>query len=243
MAPDPGGPGEPEGGAVAVVDEPHVVGRADHVEVEVQGDVGPLGVGQAGDVEVRADQARLLGAPPGEAHGVGGLDLAHLLGHLEDGRAARAVVVDAGTGEHRVEVGADHHDVAVVAAGEVSASTLKVVLISRSVLANTRICRPGVPASCCTQCVGGAEHRDAAGVVGGERDRRDALAAGVGGLALVEDHDADGTGGGGVLGLDLERAACPAGAGRCSRRGSRRSPRPRSRWSSVAEAELQVDRR
>ena len=52
-------------------------------------------LGQVVDVVGGADQAGFLGAPPGEAHLVARLDLGHLLGHLEDGRAAGAVVLDA----------------------------------------------------------------------------------------------------------------------------------------------------
>ena len=47
-------------------------------------------------VELRADQARLLGAPECEAHLVARLDteLRHLQGDLQVRRGARAVVVD-----------------------------------------------------------------------------------------------------------------------------------------------------
>ena len=63
-----------------------------------------------------AEQVQLLGAPEGEADllAVADPELGHLLGDLEDGRGAAAVVVDAGAGDDRVEVGTDeHHPVGV----------------------------------------------------------------------------------------------------------------------------------
>ena len=74
-----------------------------------------------------------------------------------------------------------------------------------------------------------------------ERDRRDALAAGVCGLALVEDHDADGTGGGGVLCLDLERAAAPLEQGDVPGGEAGEVPGLAAAGRGVAEAELEVD--
>ena len=63
----------------------------------------------------RADEAGLLGAPPGEADLVAHARLRQLQGGLEDRGTARAVVLDAGTCVHRVEVAADHDDVRRVA--------------------------------------------------------------------------------------------------------------------------------
>ena len=75
-------------------------------------------LGEAVDVELRPDEAGLLGTPPGEADGVARLDveLRDLECGLEQCRRSAAVVVDAGSGAHRVEVGARHDD-AVVATG------------------------------------------------------------------------------------------------------------------------------
>ena len=69
-------PDEAEVGAVAVVAEQSVVGRADHVEVEVHLEVGELLRSQLADVEGRTDQAALFATPPREADLVGRLDLA-----------------------------------------------------------------------------------------------------------------------------------------------------------------------
>src|SRR5690606_22004155 len=74
--------------AVAVVHEPDVVRRADHVEVEVRVDRVELVVGQRADVVLGAEQAQLFGSPEREAHGT--LELAvdargrQLAGDLED---------------------------------------------------------------------------------------------------------------------------------------------------------------
>ncbi len=97
-----------------------MVRRADHVEVQVQGDVLDFLFGQVVDVGGGSDQAELLGAPPCEPHRVGRLDLGHLDGNLQDGAAARSVVLDPGSGLDRVQVSAGHHDVAVVLAGKLS---------------------------------------------------------------------------------------------------------------------------
>ena len=67
-----------------------------------------------------AEQAGLLGPPEREADllAVPDAELGHLLGDLEDGRGAAAVVVDARPGDHRVEMGADdHHPVGVAGRG------------------------------------------------------------------------------------------------------------------------------
>jgi hypothetical protein len=109
-------------------------------------------------------------------------------------------------------------------------------------LAKTRITRPGVPARV-SPSVGGAEHRDAARVVRGQGHGRDALTVGTGQVALIEDHDADGAGGRGVLGLQLERARAALEQrdvpGREAREVSSLAPAGRR----VAETELQVDGR
>ena len=60
------------------------------------------------------DQPSFLGAPPGEAQRVARRWLAEVLGDLEQGGRAAAVVVDARPGAHGVEVGAGHDDVVVV---------------------------------------------------------------------------------------------------------------------------------
>ena len=60
-------------------------------------------------------QPGLLSTPPREPHRVGRLGLGHLHRHLEQGRAAGSVVVDAGTRGHAVHVAAGHHHVGRVA--------------------------------------------------------------------------------------------------------------------------------
>ena len=65
------------------------------------------------DVVGRPEQAELLGTPPGEPHLVAQLllELLHLDRGLEQRGAARAVVVDARTALHAVEVRSGHHHV------------------------------------------------------------------------------------------------------------------------------------
>ena len=54
--------------AVTVVDEPDIVGRAHHVEVQVRVDLRPLRIGEVVHVVLRAKQTRLFGAPESETH-------------------------------------------------------------------------------------------------------------------------------------------------------------------------------
>ncbi|CAM5294914.1 hypothetical protein SGRI78S_00401 [Streptomyces griseus subsp. griseus] len=106
---------------VVVVDEVTGVGRADHVEVEISGELGAVGGRQVVDVVLRADQAQLLRAPPGEPQVLVGLVPGAGDGErgLQHGGRAGAVVVDPGAGGDRVEVGPGHQDLVGVAAGPV----------------------------------------------------------------------------------------------------------------------------
>ena len=65
--------------------------------------------------------------------------------------------------------------------------------------------------------------------------------AGVGGVALVEDHDADGTGGGGVLGLQLEGARATLEQGDVPGREAGEVVGLTAAGRGVAQTELQVD--
>ena len=103
---------------VGVVDHLDVVRRADHVEVQVEGDLVLLGLAQAVHVGRRADQAFFLSAPPREAQRVLRLQLRELLGELQQRGGTAAVVVDPGACLDGVEMGSGHDDVVVVAAVE-----------------------------------------------------------------------------------------------------------------------------
>ena len=61
-------------------------------------------VAETVDVVRRADQPTLFGAPPRESKSVRGIYVCHLDGGFQDRGAARAVVVDARSGKHGVEV-------------------------------------------------------------------------------------------------------------------------------------------
>jgi hypothetical protein len=109
------GAAQVKGGPIAVVDGELVVGRGDHVEVEVQADlVEVLGAGLV-DVVFGAQQAKLLGGPPGETDGVGDLVLGELKGDLENTDSAGPVVVDARSCLDRVGMGTHEDDVIGVA--------------------------------------------------------------------------------------------------------------------------------
>ncbi|TKW49854.1 hypothetical protein CTA1_11184 [Colletotrichum tanaceti] len=92
------------------------VGRRDHVVVEVVLDLVGLLRAEVLGVVVRAHQAGLFGRPPREADLVGEpavlLDGSH---QLQQAGGAGAVVVDAGTLEHAVEMGPEHDDLVRVA--------------------------------------------------------------------------------------------------------------------------------
>ena len=88
-----------------------------------------------------------------------------------------------------------------------------------------------------------ADRRDAAGVATSQRDRRNACAGWVGGVALVEEHDADGSGPGGVRGLDLERAVAALHESDVACRKGREVVCGAAAGAGVANSERQVDRR
>ena len=91
-----GGTGEIEAGAVTVVDAVVVVGGGDHVEVEVEADLGLFGVREGGDVEGGAQETKFLGRDPDEADGVVDAVFGELDGYLEYADTTGAIVVDAG---------------------------------------------------------------------------------------------------------------------------------------------------
>jgi hypothetical protein len=89
-----GGAGLVVGASVAVVDAEDVVGRGDHVEVEVQADRCGLFGGEVLGVVVAAQQAEFFACPEAEADGVVDRVAGELLGDFEDADDAGAVVVD-----------------------------------------------------------------------------------------------------------------------------------------------------
>lgn len=109
------GAAEVEGRPVAVVDAEEVVGRRDHVEVEVQPDLVQVLGRRLVDVVLGTEQTELLSRPPCEAHRVVDLVLGQLQRYLQDADRTGAVVVDAGTRLDRVGVSAHEDDVVGVA--------------------------------------------------------------------------------------------------------------------------------
>ena len=111
-----GGAGLVVSAAVAVVDSQDVVGRGDHVEVEVEADRGCFFGGQVLGVVVAAQQAEFFARPEAEADCVVDCVAGELLGDFEDTDDTGAVVVDAGAGEDGVGMSADDEDGVFVAA-------------------------------------------------------------------------------------------------------------------------------
>ena len=103
--------------------------------------------------------------------------------------------------------------------------------------------QPGRVAPASPQRVGGADHRDAAGVVGREGDGRDALAVGAAVLPWLKITMPDGAGGRGVLGLELERAGATLEQRDVPGREAGEVRSLAAAGRGVAEAELQVDGR
>ena len=91
----PRGARDVEGGAVAVVDAVDVVGRCDHVKVEVQPNFVELGGSEGGDVEGGAQQAEFLRGDPDEADRVINAKFGEFERDLEETDGAGPVVIDA----------------------------------------------------------------------------------------------------------------------------------------------------
>ena len=122
-----GGASLVESAAVAIVDAQDVVGRGDHVEVEVQADLGGLFGREVLGVVVRTKQAELLGGPEADADGVVDGVAGELLSDLEDADDAGAVVVNAWAGLHGIGVAADDEDGILVAADSLCDDVLTMV--------------------------------------------------------------------------------------------------------------------
>ena len=196
-------------------------------------DLRELLVRQAVDVELRAEEVELLGAPPGEADLVLRLDvlLRDLDRRLEVVRRARAVVVDARARRRPSRGASPGRSTRFGSPPGVSASTFAVCRISDCVV-GLDVHRHRAAAEQRVQLLPDrerrADHRDVE--VG--RAERAGERVGPAGLALVEDHDGRRAGGLRVERLVVERARpaldqrdpCPA--------RSRRSRRPRSRRST-----------
>ena len=103
-----------KGAAVTVVHAESVVGASNHVKVEVEADLVLLSLGKVLDVVLGAEQTELLSRPPSEANGVLDAEAREGGGNLEEGRRARAIVVNTGAGSNRVTVRAEHNDVVLV---------------------------------------------------------------------------------------------------------------------------------
>lgn len=108
------GAGHVVGRTVTVVDLVGEVGRANHVEVEVQLDLVQLTVIQAVDVEGASKETEFLSGPPGKANGVVELEVGKGFGNGHDTNGAGAVVVDTRAGIDGVGVSTEHDNVVVV---------------------------------------------------------------------------------------------------------------------------------
>src|SRR3990167_100317 len=106
-----GWPLQAEVRTVAIIDKVAEIRRRDHVEVQVGPDLLFLLVRQLAGVVGGTDQPRLFRAPPGEPYPIERVGLAHQHCHFQQRSATRAIVVDAGTFAHRIQVCADHHQI------------------------------------------------------------------------------------------------------------------------------------
>lgn len=110
------GSGEAVGASVAVVDLVNVVGRGDHIEVEVGADLERLLRSEALDEVGRAEKAGLLAGPEAEGDGVLHVVLGECLCNVEDTNGTTAVVVDTRSGADGVGVSTESELVVLVTA-------------------------------------------------------------------------------------------------------------------------------
>ena len=94
----------------------NIVGRRNHVEVEVSADIKSCFGRQAFDEEGRAEKTRLLARPETEADSVVDVVLGKRLGNVQDSNSSGAIVVDTWAGLHGVGVATDNEDGVFVAA-------------------------------------------------------------------------------------------------------------------------------
>src|SRR5262249_19859015 len=116
-------------------DETSEIGRADHVEIDIDSDRSALIVRQRVDVVARADQATLLRAPECEAHAPAVLCrlLRQSQRRFEHGRRAAAVVIDPRSLGHAVEVRTNDDQWALVVAASVGHDVSSRTLAAHSV--------------------------------------------------------------------------------------------------------------
>lgn len=105
------------GGVVNLISK---VGAAHHVVIHEQADLLVLFLGQDVHVVVRAQEALLLGGPPGEADAVVDLEVGQLGGDLKDGHAAGSIIVDTGSLSNTVTVTAKHNAVISISSNSLS---------------------------------------------------------------------------------------------------------------------------
>lgn len=98
-----------------VVDLVGKVGRGQHVVVHEQADLEVLVGLQGRGIEVGAQQALLLGGPPGEADAVVDAELGELLGDLDEREGAGTVVVDTRALRDAVGMRSEHDAVVRIA--------------------------------------------------------------------------------------------------------------------------------
>ena len=89
--------GKVEGASVSIVDGVDKVGGGNHVEVEVDGDLGKLLWGQAFDIGGGTEKSDFLSRPESEADGVLDGECGQLLSNLEETDDSRSIIVDTGT--------------------------------------------------------------------------------------------------------------------------------------------------
>lgn len=86
-------------------------GLLTHIVVHEEANLLVLFLGEAGSVKVGSQETLLLGGPPSKANAVVHLEFGQLDSNLEDGHAARAIVVDTGALGNAVTVATKHDTV------------------------------------------------------------------------------------------------------------------------------------
>jgi hypothetical protein len=186
------GAGEAVGASVAVVDLVDVVGRGDHVEVEVGADLERFFGGKVLDEVGGAEKAGFLARPEAEGDGVLHVVLGECLGDVEDTDGATAVVVDAGSGADGVGVGTEGELVVLVAAlaGGQDVARGDDLDVSQDVQRGGQLSAGGELGEVgLTLCLRNADGRDIRAFLA----RRGAKSAGDGGGDVVVDDSSNGT--------------------------------------------------
>ena len=133
--------GDVESRSIAVVDSVHEVGRGNHVEVEIETNLGVLLGAERSNVGFGSEKSFLFGRPPGETDGVLDGKGSELEGDFEDTDSTGSVVVNSWASFDRVGVGTEVENVVWVSSlslcYDVVANFLSVGISSKAKVVHT----------------------------------------------------------------------------------------------------------